>query len=355
MSRVNFAKAVAKGQCRLVSPPGVARTAGLAGGRRDLCWRIDREAIPRLVELAEALQEPHLVQRRSGLHFEGSLHSLGKGDLRPAYVAEDPEGPVIEPHEVSPPRQIYVRGHWSLPSALMSSPYPRGPLHLAIAGPVEAREDATALASRLACQAVSRFRAIVFAGFAGGVDLHAHLGALDAYGKTVGVLPHGIMNRKYYTQEGFVLRGIFENRGGCVSDYYKTFNDWLSNEGRAVMHIVMPDGQRFVTDTFDVHYQRGRIVSALSDVMIVLEAGNESGSLDMGRKAFLQGRLVVVPNWDLIRPLYTGSSEPRSRGLTQLEREGCAIAFPPRDSARIVKFRHVPQAFLEFAMDKLHS
>ncbi len=111
----------------------------------------------------------------------------------------------------------------------------------------------------------------IISGLAYGVDLSAHLGALDADGATAAVLGSGLKNI-YPKQHIKYIDRIC--RKGCVVSEYS-----LDEE---------PNNYNFP--------KRNRIISGLSLGVVIVEASKRSGSLITGRLALEQGRdLFAVP------------------------------------------------------------
>lgn len=109
----------------------------------------------------------------------------------------------------------------------------------------------------------------VISGMAHGIDGAAHQGALLAGGKTYGILAGGV--DKCYPQDHFNLYMDLIRRGGILSEY--------------------PPGTRTVPGLFPM---RNRIISGLSDRVIVVEAGRRSGSLITANYALEQNRSVMA-------------------------------------------------------------
>ena len=110
----------------------------------------------------------------------------------------------------------------------------------------------------------------VTSGLAMGIDAFSHEGALEADGKVIGVLGSGINQMGPWRNRELMNRGL-ENGGLVVSEY-------------------APDEPAF-KGTFPA---RNRIISGLSDAVVIVEAGLNSGSLITAKHAAEQGRPVYA-------------------------------------------------------------
>ena len=149
-------------------------------------------------------------------------------------------------------------------------------------------EIARTLARELAVAGVT-----VVSGLARGVDGEAHRGALDADGLTVAVLGCGI-DRDYPAAHAELARRIAA-RGGILSEYEPG---------------VEPAPWRFPA--------RNRIIAALADAVVIVEARNRSGAL-----------ITVDLAMEIGRPIYAVPGEITSHlseGTNDLLRHGHAKA-----------------------------
>ena len=111
---------------------------------------------------------------------------------------------------------------------------------------------------------------VVTSGLALGIDGYSHEGALEADGKVIGVLGSGIDNMTPQRNRGLMMRGL-DNGGLVVSEY-------------------PPETEGFKS-SFPA---RNRIISGLSEALVVVEAGLDSGSLITAKYATEQGRTVYA-------------------------------------------------------------
>lgn len=158
-----------------------------------------------------------------------------------------------------PPEQLYCTGNTAL-------------LNERSVGVVGARKNtvygknvAVMIGRRLAESGLT-----VTSGLALGIDGYSHEGALEADGKVIGVLGSGIDHMTPQRNRGLMKRGL-ENGGLVVSEY--------------------PPGTEGFKSNFPA---RNRIISGLSEALVVVEAGLDSGSLITAKFASDQGRTVYA-------------------------------------------------------------
>lgn len=122
----------------------------------------------------------------------------------------------------------------------------------------------------------------VISGLALGIDSIAHRGALAAGGKTVAVLGTAIERISPRRHVG-LAEEIVEKGGAILSEY--------------------AESDKF----FPVNFlYRNRLISGLADAVLIVEAGERSGTLNTAAHALEQGRdLWVVPG-DINRPNSVG-------------------------------------------------
>jgi DNA processing protein len=108
----------------------------------------------------------------------------------------------------------------------------------------------------------------IVSGLALGIDTAGHRGAVET-GRTFGVLGSGI--RFIHPKENVELAESIIRCGAILSELHPN---------------TPPKGQNLMA--------RDRIISGLSKAVIVIEAGEKSGSLDTAAKALKQGRSVYA-------------------------------------------------------------
>lgn len=184
------------------------------------------------------------------------------------------------------PKKIYVKGRLPVPGqpsaavvgARMCSPY--------------GRIQAFRFAKELSNAGVQ-----VLSGLAYGIDAEGHKGALEGGMPTFAVLGNGA-DICYPAGNRLLYQRILRNGGGIISEYPPG---------------TMPRNYFFPA--------RNRIISALSDLVLVVEAKEKSGSLITARCALEQGKAVyAVPG-----PV----TEKLSQGCHMLIYDGAGIAYSP--------------------------
>lgn len=204
-----------------------------------------------------------------------------------ALTWEDDEYPRRLKEIDQPPPVLYVRGtlqeqdDWAVAMV--------GTRHATAYG----RQVADEVSATLARSGVT-----VVSGLARGVDSIAHQAALNAGGRTLAVLGCGV--DVIYPPENRRLAMQIIEHGALISDYPL---------GTA------PESQNFPP--------RNRLISGISQAVIVIEAGVTSGSLITATFAVEQGRDVFAVPGSILAP--------QSQGTNRLIRDGAAPLLSPQD------------------------
>ena len=139
----------------------------------------------------------------------------------------------------------------------------------------------------------------VISGMAAGIDAEGHKGALEGGTPTFAVLGNGV-DICYPSSSRGIYRRIPEKNGGIISEYEP------GTKGRAYYFPA-----------------RNRIISGLSDAVLVMEARVRSGSLITADMALEQGKDVYA----LPGPL----DSPLSAGCNHLIQQGAGILLNPKN------------------------
>lgn len=178
-------------------------------------------------------------------------------------LIQDEEYPKQLKNIYDPPIKIYVLGNRKLLNQC----------GIAIVGTRKASEYGKKVALQFA-KDLSQKGINVISGLALGIDTYAHLGTLqqNSIGKTIAVLGSGLDNI-YPKQNIELAKQIIKNDGCLISEY--------------------PVGTKPEKQNFP---QRNRIISGLSDGVLIVEAAEKSGALITADFALEQGReIFAVP------------------------------------------------------------
>ena len=200
-----------------------------------------------------------IVSRELHGRAESEIEHVRKlgGDI---LVLDDGVYPPLLRETYDPPVVLYVKGAWA---ECLDGPC------VAIVGSrrcsTYGQNAALMLSRELARRGVT-----IISGMARGIDAAAHRGALEAGGRTVGVMGTG-------------LDQIYPR------DHKKLADDILKSNGALVTQF--PLGTPPVSENFPY---RNRVISGLSLGVVVVEAAENSGSLITARLAMEQNREVFA-------------------------------------------------------------
>ena len=152
--------------------------------------------------------------------------------------------------------------------------------------------------------ALARKGVIIVSGLALGVDAIAHRACLDAGGTTIAVLPNSVDT--FYPRTNANLADAIIQKGGAVLSEYEP-----------------PTPMR----TFQL-LARNRLVSGLSDAILITEAAERSGTLSTAAHALEQGKEVFVVPGNITSPM--------SAGCNALIKQGAHIVTSADDILEIV-------------------
>lgn len=230
-------------------------------------------------------------------------------------------------------KQIRVirRGDSDYPPCFML--YPRMPQSFYLLGtlPDPARKTAAIVGAR-GCSSYGKEQAILFgrrlaeagvqviSGMAYGIDAFGQSGALDGGGRVFSVLGTGV-DVCYPRQNYALYRRILREGGGILSEY---------EPGSP------PDAWHFPV--------RNRLISALADVVLVVEAKIRSGSLITADYAMEQGKSIyAVPG---------RNGDALSSGCNRLISQGAGIAWTPEVILEELGFACDDEAFMPDCNDE---
>lgn len=225
--------------------------------------------------------------RLSGVLNGKDIDALSSCDLRVAYdiisrcnslgytivSIDDPAYPKRLLEMYDPPAALYVWGR--LPD-----------LDRLLAIGMVGTRNATAYgktAAHILSGSLAKIGVVIVSGGAVGIDSECHTGALEAGGVTVAVLGCGLHHR--YLMHQYKMREAISHSGAVISEYPPEY---------PASKFTFPE--------------RNRIISGLSNGIVVVEAGEKSGSLITARLAMEQNRDVFAVMGNITSPYSLGTN-----------------------------------------------
>jgi DNA processing protein len=237
-----------------------------------------------------------LIELRKDVDLDKLWDNINSQDIRIITWEDETYPPRLKEIE-HPPPVLYIRGEF----------LPEDHFAVAIVGTRKVtsygRQVTEELSAFLASNGVT-----VISGLARGVDTIAHSMALKSGGRTAAGFGCGV-DRIYPPDNRSLAEQIME-RGALISDY--------------------PIGTAPESSNFP---PRNRIISGLSLAVVVIEAGDTSGSLITAEFAAEQGREIFAVPGNILAPL--------SRGTNKLIQNGALPLLAPQDLLQALNLTRV--------------
>ncbi len=214
-----------------------------------------------------------------------SQNNLKNNEIRP----QEADFTEVLCHIAVVPKMLYFYG--KMPEKRLKS--------VAIVGTRKPTAYGREIAYDLAYKAAEK-GAVVVSGLAFGIDSVAHRAALDAGGITVAVLGTAI-DQIYPAAHRGLAEEIIEKGGMVMSDVAPGVRFQWQNEAKKCF------------------LERNRLIAGLSDMVVIPEAAERSGSLNTAMHALDQGREIFAAPGDIARPM--------SRGCNRLIAKGGAMPY----------------------------
>jgi len=183
------------------------------------------------------------IKSKSGFDFaekEMALLTENKGVMHSCF---DPDYPERLRHCADSPLYLFGKGNLSWTQRR----------HISIVGTRNCTPQGVELTKNIIAELAS-FNPVIVSGFAYGIDIAAHLGAMDQQLETIGVLAHGL--NQLYPPSHRKHQAEMEQNGGFLTEFC-TYS--------------VPDRDHFV--------RRNRIVAGMSEATVVIESAARGGSL----------------------------------------------------------------------------
>ena len=306
-----------KYQYWLSNIPGVGcktihRLLGQAGSAEEIYF-LKKEQLEKLAGLSDR-QVLAITERKMDWDLEEKYAKLGENGT--TFLSYEMDSyPEQLRNIVDAPYSLYVKG--KLPDFSKK--------RVAIVGARMCSDYGKTMAERIA-EKLACCGAEVISGMARGIDAYGHIGAVKAGGDTFAVLGCGV--NVCYPRTNQKLYESILAQGGIISEY--------------------PPDTEPIAQLFPA---RNRIISALSDVVVVVEAKERSGSLITADFALEQGKdIYAVPG---------RSTDALSQGCNNLIRQGAGILNSVEDFAKdlelCMKVDAVQENFNKLLLEKDES
>ena len=226
---------------------------------------------------------------RNSTNVHAELDCAAQHGVRVVTLLDD-DYPAILRRMTDPPIVLYVRGEWRDSDAERS---------VAIVGTREASAYGQTVARKFGRELAENGSTII-SGLARGIDTAGHWGALEAGGRTIAVMGHG-MAGIYPSENQELSDAICNGHGAVVSEF-----PMLTRPGRT---------------TFP---QRNRIVAAWSQAVLVAEAPLRSGAIHTAHLAAENygNSVFAIPG---------NITHPGSAGCHALIRDGAILCTTPHE------------------------
>ena len=224
------------------------------------------------------------VAKRATIDPDSLVPLLEKADVR-AYPMAHPQYPVGLRNIHDPPLLLYCKGQLDLDDLKHS---------IGVVGTRTPSAYGQKFAKSFGRDLAEAGIAVV-SGMALGVDSLAHWGAIESGGRTVAVVASGPDHCYPSSNKPLYARLIGDPKCLVVSEYFPG---------------TKPEKWRFPA--------RNRIISGIAQGLLVIEAGQNSGSLITARQAFEQQREVFALPGRIDQPMSEGTNRLISSNTAQL-------------------------------------
>jgi DNA processing protein len=282
----------------LVKGIGAVRMRALLNhfGDLSLAWQAPADAL-QAAGLSLKLAA-HVIQIRASVDLEKIMFNIAAHGIT-VLTWMDEDYPSCLKEIDQPPPVLYVRGTLTAEDAWA----------VAVVGTRRVSAYGRQVTEELATYLVNNGITVV-SGLARGVDAISHQSALEAGGRTIGVLGCGV--DRIYPPEHAQLAGKMIASGAILSDYAPG---------------TPPDAANFPP--------RNRLISGLSVATVVVEASETSGALITAQFAVDQGRDVFAVPGNILAP--------QSKGTNRLIAQGAHPMLSPRDVLEVLNLTRVTE------------
>lgn len=269
-------------------------------------WSCSNNEIMQLNHIKNNIKRK-IIEFKDENYYEKIISYSKRNDISIITIFDE-EYPLKLRNIYNPPKVLYLKGNIDL----LNKP------SIAIVGSRKATFYGKWVAEKISRE-LSKLGICIISGMALGIDAIAHKGALDENSNTIAVLGSGV--DKPYPRRNINIYNEIYNRGLIISEF--------------------PMGMEAIAGNFPL---RNRIISGLSQGIVVIEAKEKSGSLITAYHGLEQGKeIFAVPG--NINSIY-------SKGTNLLIKDGAKIVTAVEDILEeIVEFKEMIRGKKERIID----
>lgn len=244
-------------------------------------WNLKEENLGKLKGIGKKTAEM-ILDKKYRENLDKYLEYMIKNEIQIIGV-QDKKYPQQLKHIYDPPITLYVKGNINVLNEKNA---------IGIVGARKCSEYGKKVAIEIS-EYLSKNNINIVSGLAKGIDTWSHIGCLKGNGKTIAVLGSGL--NEFYPKENIGLaKEIIKSGGVIISEY--TLG-------------IKPERLNFPA--------RNRIISGLSNKIVIVEASKKSGSIITADYALEQGKdIYVIPG---------NITNKNSEGSNELIKEGANI------------------------------
>lgn len=240
-------------------------------------WNMDKNALAKIEGLNKELMEEILkVEYRKNL--ENYIYYMQQNNIKMMNIFDE-KYPQKLKNIYDPPLVLYVKGNENILNEF----------GIGIIGCRMCTKYGETVSKKFARE-LQKYNVNIISGLARGIDSYAHIGCLEGKGKTIAVVGTGL-DIVYPKENETLEKTIIENGGAIISEY---------------IIGTKPEKENFPA--------RNRIISGLSDGILVVEAKERSGTFITVDFALEQGKNVFAIPGNILSATSKGTNELIKQG-----------------------------------------
>jgi len=240
-------------------------------------WNMDESELKRIKDLnTEIIQEILKIEYRKNL--QNYIYYMEKNNIKMINIF-DKNYPTKLKNIYDPPIVLYIKGNEEI----------LNDFSIGIIGCRICTKYGETVSKKLAAE-LQKYKVNIISGLARGIDSYAHIGCLESKGRTIAVVGTGL-DIVYPKENETLANQIIETDGVIISEYIVG---------------TKPEKENFP--------KRNRIISGLSDGIVVVEAKEKSGTFITVDFALEQGKNIFSVPGNILSNTSKGTNELIKQG-----------------------------------------